>query len=899
MERREGQTRLLREIKTTSWALLETAHEIKRIIDQYPEGRGITVVVPHAKLIPHLESLVFSYARHAQITTFSHLVEQVPIQSHIIGEYERQQLVYDALVDNSWFEEHYRWHFAQESVRLMDELNFQGIVWPENESELAQTLATAYQSALSQPLQFEARVVHSLWQLLHDSSRSLSSSMAYIERLKRLPKYCAMNVLVVMEASIRYPAERQFLEDIRSQVLIKTVAAEPNQPSALRGWLSNLWLHHSDTALIDWANSYKTTYQDSPLTNRVNLVACDYFEQEAQVSLSWIEERIKNNEVPVMVIAQDRQSVRRLQACLSSKNIAFEDSTGWVFSTTNVVTAVMVCLNLAYRGFSRQGLFELFHLPWFLGDDEADERHQLIEQLINDIGQFSSQSQLNKWLANVDILEENKINNTINEVKRALLAGLSLFQHKRLSLSGWINQLFQLLDCWSMSGALCKDSAGQQLIDYLQQLQSNQQHQQGLYYFSEWVRWLEEVLESSYFRREDINPLVTFSQLSQSLYLSSKATLILGVDSTQLPYVPSNPVFGESVRKVFGLPLREDFLKESIKDILELIEHSDRTLMTYRTQTNGVQSVLAPMIDLMENTHKYMYGCSLFITTEPTYIANQSIQIKRPEVFIPSNKFPQTVTASFYQRVMNCPYQAFLYDIVGIKKPFPVTEGVTKAEFGQLVHRVLERAVAFKKYHPNQNWYSCLIEVTSSLWQPMLDEDPYWQAWYVYWSSLIPTVSEWFDKREQGNWQIMATEQYFNKLKQGIQGEVSELVGNVDRLDIKVDKDQQMTEILDYKLKTSKQIIKKDIESGEEVQLPFYAKLVDELEINTSYVFLEDKPIREVSISHLSELSEQIIERWFDIVKDTHNGVNWPANGISKTCEKCQYQGVCRRQYWN
>ncbi len=897
MERREGQTRLLREI-TSSWALLATAHEIKTIIEQYPEGRGVTVVVPHAKLIPHLESLVFSYARYVHITTFSLLAEQVPLHGQIVGEYERQQLVYDALVENSWFEEHYRWHFAQESVRLMDELNLQGIIWPNNESELAQTLASAYQSALSQPLQFEARVVHTLWQLLHDSSRYLSSSMAYLARLKNLPKYCSMNVLMVMEASIRYPAERQFLEDISDNVLIKIIATEPIQHSKLRDWLSNLWLHRSDIALVDWANSYKTRCHDSPLINRVNLVACDYFEQETEFAVSWIEARIKNNQVPVMVIAQDRQSVRRLQACLSSKNIPFEDTTGWIFSTTTVVAAIKVCLNLAQRGFSRQGLFELFHIPWFMGDEEENERCQLIEQLINDIGQFSNQSQLNKWLVNVTVLEEEN-NNKTNKIKRALLTGLSLFQHRRLSLSGWINQLFQLLECWSMFTSLTKDMAGQQFLEYLQQLLSNKQHQQGLYAFNEWVGWLEEVLESSYFKPEYTNPVVTFSQLSQSLYISSTATLVLGIDSTQLPYIPVNPIFGESVRKVFGLPLREDFLEESTKDIMELIEHSNTIVMTYRTQINGAQSVLAPMIDLMENTHKYMYGSSLFISTQSSNIENQSIQVTRPKVSIPANKFPQTVTASFYQRVMNCPYQAFLYDILCVKKPFPVTEGVTKAEFGQLVHRVLEKVVVFKKCHPNQTWHDCLMQVTDSLWQPVLEEDPYWQAWYVYWCSLIPVISEWFDKREQANWQTIGIEQHINKLKHNSRGEEFELVGNIDRLDTKVEDGQQITEILDYKLRSSKHIIRKDIESGEEIQLPFYAQLLDELEPKTSYVFLEDQPIREVSINHLFELSEKIMERWFDIVNDTRNGISWPANGTTKTCEYCQYQGVCRRQYWN
>ncbi|MBU6468312.1 MAG: PD-(D/E)XK nuclease family protein [Betaproteobacteria bacterium] len=881
-----------------SWAMDAIAHEVRQLVVDFPQGNGILVIIPHAKLIPQLNRVLSSFAPQAQISTLPILTESVPLTARVMGDFERQQMVYDALTQNQWFEERYRWNFAQEAVRLMDELSVYGVIWPTDEKQLTQTLAEAYQSSVSQPLTFEARVIHSLWQILHDSTDQLSSTMAYLERLQRLPQLSIAKALVVVENSLRYPAERRCIEDFSNNTLVRRAAVTNLQPSTIWRWLNLLWMPDNPSALLDWCHQQKNTFKESPLKERIKIAACHYFEEEVQVAIDWIKQNITQNNLPIMVVAQDRQSARRLQACLTSSGISFEDSTGWVFSTTTVAGSLRVCLNLMQRGITRQGLFELFQTPWFLSAYPTEQRLKLIESIKHTIGDFSNQTQLTQWLNQSGDNQDEEVSVSIQHVKSILLEARALFQIRQHSLSGWLQKLFELLNLWLMTDALNKDLAGKQLIDLLYQLSLNHQHQKGSYTLSQWLRWLETVFENHYFRQENNEAQVIFTQLSQCLYLKSAATLVLGVDSSQLPYIPKNALFGDAVRASFKLPVKEDYVKQSIQDLIELIEHAESVLFTYRTEVLGAKTHLSPMLDILENTHRYMFNESLIVKPQSINLTHSQATCKPPKVIIPSHRLPKRVTSSFYQRMLNCPYQAFLYDILELKKPFPREEGVTKAEFGQLVHQVLQDVIELKRRNTQISWLDCIEEATNRRWSTVLEADPYWRAWLVYWRSLIEEIAIWFAQREHDKWQTIGCEQWFTKQKVDQQSQPLEIAGSIDRVDRRDIDGSEQVEILDYKLRSSKQITKKDIELGEEVQLPFYTQLIDEFTVNASYVFLEDTPIKVVSVNNLTELSELIIERWFVILNDTKSGIAWPANGDSQTCQRCQYQGICRRQYW-
>ncbi|KRH79901.1 ATP-dependent helicase/deoxyribonuclease subunit B [Ferrovum sp. JA12] len=897
MERREGKTRVSGEVERQSWALQEMVHEVQHLIKDYPSGKGILIIVPHAKLISQLGPLIATLAPRAHITTFSILAERVPLKARIMGEFERQQLIYDALNEHQWFNARYRWNFAEEAVKLMDELSLHGIVWPHDEKSLVQILASAYQSALSQPLVFEAKVVYTLWQLLHSSHECLSVAMAYIERLQRLPQFIGEDAIIVMEASLHYPSEKYCIEELSQQKPVKRIPIINTSPSDFREWLYHLWMPEQPLNLVEWIHRYEARFRLSPITGRIKIAAYNHFEEEVQYALNWIAEKIASQQIPIMVVAQDRQAARRLQACLSSKGISVEDGTGWVLSTTTVVAGVHVCLSLIQQGITRQGLFELFHLPWFLSALAEPERDVLLEQLKNTIGQFAHLSQLNKWLNQRSLDEE--IGQVLGEeqVKAILLRGLSLFQQTQASLSDWIHKLFELLELWLMLEAIQQDHAGRQLMDLLQQLAANQQHQQGSYTFNEWFKWLERILEMNHYQPDSQQAQVVFTQLSQCLYIPSKATLVLGADNSQLPYIPNNILFSDAVRSLFQLPIRENFIHQAILDLLELFDHSDSIIVMYRTENGGIKTTLSPMLDILENTHLSMYHESLMLCNTAQHTTPYFKTIERPSVVIPPQRLPKTLTASFYQRILNCPYQSFIYDVLGLKKSFPVKEEVTKAEFGQLVHQILSLSVETKRRQSQYSWLQSIQENTDKLWQRVLEQDPYWRAWLVYWNSLIPAVSQWFEKRELEHWKIQGSEQWFKKIKTK-DHQSTEVAGSIDRWDARMKEDTLLVEILDYKLKNSKQISKKDIELGEEIQLPLYAQLMDEYEVNASYVFLEDDPVKEVTVNHLGELSQQIIDRWFTILQDTQDGMGWPAHAETTICQRCQYQGLCRKQFW-
>jgi ATP-dependent helicase/nuclease subunit B len=124
------------------------------------------------------------------------------------------------------------------------------------------------------------------------------------------------------------------------------------------------------------------------------------------------------------------------------------------------------------------------------------------------------------------------------------------------------------------------------------------------------------------------------------------------------------------------------------------------------------------------------------------------------------------------------------------------------------------------------------------------------------------------------------------------------LGGRLDRLD----KNESGLSIIDYK--TGKSASQKEIESGEAVQLPFYA-LLAEAELNksvsrVSYLNLgsQVKFGAQLSDDALDTISHQIGERLAQIINDMSNGKSLIAWGDESTCQYCNIDRLCRKQAW-
>jgi ATP-dependent helicase/nuclease subunit B len=223
-----------------------------------------------------------------------------------------------------------------------------------------------------------------------------------------------------------------------------------------------------------------------------------------------------------------------------------------------------------------------------------------------------------------------------------------------------------------------------------------------------------------------------------------------------------------------------------------------------------------------------------------------------------------------------------------------------KAEYGSLVHRVLEI------FHQGHSGYptplatpvtannrtvaiELLEQVSKRLFTQELEDNYEHRAWLRRWQQLIPDYIDWQIKHGT-DWQFRAGEQDGRcELSSG-----QLLEGRLDRLDDSAG--GQL--IIDYK--TGAAPDQDAVDCGEAVQLPSYALLLDDMPACVQYVKLDRKVSDGSTLSGpaLSELSKQVRVRLETVLTQIEAGTPLPAWGDSQTCKYCEMDGLCRRQAW-
>jgi len=368
------------------------------------------------------------------------------------------------------------------------------------------------------------------------------------------------------------------------------------------------------------------------------------------------------------------------------------------------------------------------------------------------------------------------------------------------------------------------------------------------------------------------------------------------------------------VRRSFNLPTRRDQLRVRFYHFRRLLESAPLVCLTARCDEDSGESTTSPWVELIDTFHDLAYGYRLADDGLGAHVHHPAAQVineafgtlakpvTRPAPKVIEELLPNAISASSYQRLLDCPYQFYATDILGLSAEDSVTAMVEKSDYGQRIHLILSafhgNVAALPGPFPdvlNESNRDAALAFLKSLSEAAFSrdiEDNIWHlGWLRLWESHMAAYIDWQCQR-QDQWQVVATE-CVRQCNDAIPGFI--LKGRLDR----IDSNHEQVFIIDYK--TGRTPRQADVDAGEAIQLPFYAALVNEPVASASYLAFVKGTVHArpfLTGPSLQMLAEQNRERLSLLLQQIRHRTPLPAWGDETSCGTCPMAGVCRRQSW-
>ena len=599
---------------------------------------------------------------------------------------------------------------------------------------------------------------------------------------------------------------------------------------------------------------------------------------------------------------------------------------GWALSTTRAGAVLERWLECIEEDFSHLPLLDILKSPFIFSNLDSQKVKHAAYRLEHDIIRHENIARnLQRYKKNIDLRSEKL--QWSSETSETLIHILASFEAANDLLkpllkgsheaSDYIEALSSSLELLGMTNLLEEDAAGVRVIEMLETLKHSA-HQYNLNFkWSDFRTWLGRSLEQFVFTPEKTASPVVLMGLAQSRLQQFDALIIASAEHEHLPGKTNlTPFFNNAVRLQLNLSTTHDLLTDRFHHFRRLLEAAPEILITANHEENGEEVPLSPWLEIIHKLYQQAYSTSLenkelkaLITKPETFVircTEDSLPDKTTQATssLPKELVPKHYSPSSYQKLMDCPYQFFAAHALNLSANEEVQEALSKSDYGERVHKCLEA------FHHDIEWLpgpfkettteknrneaiACLEEISQQVFSNDLDDSYEHSGWLEQWLKLIPEYINWQIKNAS-EWQF-----YEAELKSKIAWKDNiELGGRLDRLD----KNETGLSIIDYK--TGSSASQKEIESGEAVQLPFYALLAEE-ELKqsvsrVSYLNLS-KQVKfgaQLSDDVLDTISQQIGDRLAEIIGDMNKGKQLTAWGDESTCQYCNINRLCRKQAW-
>ena len=885
-----------------------------------------------------------------------YLSQQVAVTPAVLSRPAQELLLAGALRDAApIYADTDPWLLADRLLTLFDELTRTGISIPADFDQFHARLQGGYGLATPNPsLQQEAYILHTLWHAwkqqleaenLSDPAsvyrRQLTHSLSCIGEQKLwligftefspseaawlralLDNQQARLVLHGNAQGHGYHPDRP-IRDILDQLKLEPVPQPgPGDGDAFGDFIDALFETSGDD-LKQRAHRFAQRHRQDPASSRLKTLRAESPEQEAQAVALQVRRWLLDGIQPIAIVTEDRRLARRVRAMLEASQIELDDAGGWALSTTSAAATLERWLETVEEDFACAPLLDVLKSPFVCFSDPDTHRSQ-VRRLEQDIILHENIARgLDRYRHHLDS-RSARLPDWSEPMRRAIQQMLNILDHAashlqpllhgRHAASDFLAALSESLQELGSWQCLQEDAAGQRLLEVVAQLQQAATHSKVKLDWSDFRNWFGRNLESATFRLPLSASPVRLLTMEQSRLQCFAAIIVAGCSQDYMPGSPgSQAFFNQRVRAELGLPTWSQTIARKLHHFCRVLHSAERVLLTHHRERDGEPVSVSPWLELLEVFYGNAYQGSLVDQTLQQLVSQAAAQPlspdraalpelqTRPAPRPPASIHPKNWSAYTHQRLIDCPYRYFAADALSLKPQEEIREALSKSDYGSLVHRIIQAfhsklaglpgpwSGALDETHREQA-LQLLRSISSAVFAEAVKDNFQARSWLKQWLTVLPDYLDWEILRQR-HWSLHQVEL---KADRDISSRLR-LSGRIDR----IDQCSGKLAVVDYK--TGRPPKADEVLSGEAVQLPSYALLLDAPITQLDYLEFGKVRVKEqtcVDAENLRLLLPALEARIILLERALQKEAALPAWGDAAVCAYCEFSGLCRREMW-
>jgi ATP-dependent helicase/nuclease subunit B len=925
----------------------------ERFKDKAPDFSELYLLLPHARVTSQFnETLCRNLPAQLPAIippwsgTLRSWMQQYSGNQHadfqIITEHARQLLFIEALQQHpDLFKEENKWQVTQALLSLFDELslNQPGLFTSAEDWQHQLQQAYGIEDQRFGHLQYESKLVYTLWHAwqLQLSENSLYDETGdYVSRLANAPLVIDKQYFICLGFSQYSTAEQAFIEYLvsnhRCQVIeyASTITGEENNcdDHAFSAFISEAF-KQSQISIKQRAQQFADKYSDAFADSAQ---FSSYMASEEEQQIRAIDYFVRSNLIKgkknIAVVSEDRKLSRRLRALLERADVQLQDNAGWSLATTQAATIIERWMECIEEDFSAYPLLDCLKSPFLeIAQSDTDFKqniyrfeHDLIfhENVSSNISQYKKElknrlKRLTHWPQN----SYNALTETLDFIQQSAKALVSLQKKKKeIRLSEFLDTLLASLEQLGVLKNYRQDDAGLVILKTFEALKQSTAFTNPALNWQDCRQWLGMALESQHFTPPTSNSRVQLMTLEQAAYLHFDCMIIAAAESQHFPGSANiSPFFNQSVRAALGLDTWESQRSQRHELFNRALLSSTEILLTACNEEKGESKPVSPWLELLTNFYLLAFDRTLDnqylhdMVNSNSDVANCDDMTlpetsRQPATILPEDLVPERISASSYQRIINCPYQYFSADGLRLKALEELSDELKKSDYGERIHFILQVfhhghdrcGKAFSGNITADNRHDAevyLAELSEKIFLADLENNVLHRSWLYRWKKHIPSYIDW-QIRRQSDWTIFQSE----KTLEATLAASLNIYGRLDRIDR--NRENGKHAIIDYK--TGQTARQDDVDSGENIQLSTYA-LLDDDACDVSYLSLDSSSQK---VETKASLAEEALEvnrehnrsRLIELFDQMRDKTPLPAWGDDNVCCYCDFAGLCRKAEW-